>query len=136
MSAAVDTAVLALLRAALTGYTTDRVHDGEVKAADWDEKVINAPTPYVLHFGAADVPMSNRLVGNVSRGNDIRFNCVGSTREQAVFMADRAEAAVNRKRVLGRFVQLAERTSPRRDDTWSRPDGGPLYIVSLSFDRR
>jgi hypothetical protein len=139
MSVEVDKAVLALLRAEFTGYTSERVHDGEVKGADWDEKAISAPTPFVVFFGSSGIPASQRLAGYVSRNNDIRVTATGSTREQAAFAADKVERALHGKRVLGKSVQLSPgdgRSTPRRDDVWTKPDNGPLYIVTLSFDRR
>lgn len=123
----VDSEVLALLRAALTN-----VHDGHVKDSDGVEKTISAPLPYAIYYGKSTNPINPRVGGSGSnRSNDVRVTCVGSTREQADWAADIAEGALHEARVIGRQMRLDERTRPVRDDTWTRPDGGPLFSVAL-----
>lgn len=124
---AVDDEVLTLLRAALTN-----VHDGHVKDSDGDAKTISAPLPYAIYYGKTATPIHPRVGGSgANRGNDVRVTCVGSTREQADWAADKVEAALHEAVVTGRQMRLDERVRPVRDDTWTRPDGGPLFSVAL-----
>ena len=135
MSADVDTAVLALLRAALTGYDTDRVHDGEVRGADWPERVISAPLPYVIFFTTPGYPTNPRMCGRRGLAVEFTINSVGSTRAQAKFMGQRSQDAIDGKRILNaRRIARTETNVPvRRDDEWTRPDGGPLFIDTRTY---
>lgn len=127
MSAA-DDAVLTILRANLA-----RVHDGHVTDSDDDEKTISAPLPYVVYFTTPGYPIGGRL-GTVPRGRVQEFQVtgVGSTREQAMWAGDRAEAALDGTLVTvdGRNRRVRRDTDNPivwRDPTWTRPDGGPLF---------
>lgn len=125
----IDAALLALLRGALAN-----VHDGQVTDSDNDAKTISAPLPYALYFGLSSFPVNARLGGSRDKGYDVAVNCVGMTREQADWAADKVEAALSNARISrSRLVTLDERVRPRRDDTWSRPDGGSLFSASLRF---
>lgn len=130
----VDSEVLAILRDSLEAPGLVDVHDGYVKDSDGNAKTISAPLPYALYFGKSANPINPRVGGSGSnRANDVRVTCVGSTREQADWAADKAEAALHEALVIGRQMRLDERTRPTRDDTWTRPDGGPLFSVALIF---
>lgn len=131
MAADVDNAVLALLRA----VPNLRVHDGDVTGADWDEKVIAAPLPYAIFFTTPGAPVTPRLSGRNARTQTFTINSVGSTREQAVFIGDRTEAALQGVRILNgrRIGRTDDQPFVRRDDEWTRPGGAPLFTDSRRY---
>lgn len=124
-----DDALLALLR-------TDpvlNVHDGYVDA-DETQKIITVPLPYVVFFSGLGDDIDERLGGRVG-GSAIPFQTtyVGGTPEQARWAGQKARAAVSRKRVVlsGResgLIRLVVSSLIRREDTYTRPGGGPLFF--------
>lgn len=140
MSSEVDAAVLALLRSVAadlkaadsTAYLG--VFDGWVTDSDGVAKTISAPLPYAVYYGSTTAPINPRIGGSGdNRSNDVRISCVGRTREQADWAADKVEKTLHEARVGRRQMRLDERTRPSRDDSWTRPDGGPLFYGALRF---
>lgn len=129
----VDAAVLALLRATILN-----VHDGHVTDSDESTKTISALLPYVVYYSTPGFPINARLGGTRGRAQEFQVSYVGKTREQAVWAGEKAEAALDRKRVtVGGLSRIVRRTDDnlyvRRDDTWTRTDGGPLFFGALRF---
>ncbi|WP_426243689.1 hypothetical protein [Nocardioides sp. LHG3406-4] len=125
--------VLDLLRG-----TPIRVHDGHVMDSDNVAKTISAPLPYVVFFSTPGAPTGRRrMSGSAGRGQEFMVNAVGETREQASLTGDIAEAALDGKRIpLGQrqYLHRADEDAfVRRDDTWTRPDGGPLFTDSRRY---
>lgn len=133
MSAEVDTAVLALLRG-----TVLNVHDGYVTDSDEDAKTISAPLPYVVFYPTPGRPVNPRIGGTRGRGHEFQVSYVGGTREQAVWAQGKAEAALDGVSItVGGRPRQIRRTADNpylgRDDTWTRPGGGPLFYGALRF---
>lgn len=132
MSNAADAAVLALLRA-VAGLN---VHDGYVTDSDENEHTISAPLPYVVLYSMSPVPEgeSRSLVGSAGADElEWQISGVGSTREQAKWALAKARAALADKRLTALpqkpvVRQTDDRFMVRRDDTWTRPGGGPLFF--------
>lgn len=123
-----DAAALALLQT--TGVT---VHDGYVNDSDESTKTVSAPTPYHVYYGTPGYPINPRLGGTSGRAQEFQVTSVGTTREQAAWAGDKAEGVLDGKRVTvggqeRRITRTDDNAFTRRDDTWSRPDGGPLFM--------
>lgn len=115
------------------------VYDGYVFDSDGSANTISAPLPYVVYYTTPGFPTNPRLGGSVGqRAREVQVSFVGSTREQAMWAAAKAEGALDQARVTvnGRSL-LIRRTDDnpfvRRDDMWTRPDGGPLFFGALRF---
>lgn len=133
MSVEVDDAVLALLEA--TGLN---VHDGWVKDSDGIKKTISAPLPYVVFYTTPGYPVNPRTGGRAGREHEFQVSCVGITREQAVWAQEQVEAALDGVGIVvaGQSRQITrtdDNQTVGRDDTWTRPDGGPLFFGPLRF---
>ena len=136
MTAADDNAILAVLNA-VPNLT---VYDGDVTDSDGNAKTISAPLPYVVFYsGAGDDEIGDSLAGSVGAHlNGFQITYVGATREQAQSVGDRARDALNRRFIAmpvgQRFVRRSDDSQPvRRDDVWTRPDGGPLFYGADRF---
>ncbi|MDN4174733.1 hypothetical protein QWY28_17360 [Nocardioides sp. SOB77] len=137
MTAEVDDQVLALLRA----VEHLNVHDGYVQDSDETDKVIHAALPYVVFYSTPGEPNeATRSVGSAPRGRIVEFQItfVGDSREQAKRAGQRAEDALDRQvvKIAGRDRRI--RRTPdnvfvRRDDTWTGPDGLPLFFGATRF---
>lgn len=132
MTNADDNVVLTLLRALSPGLN---VHDGHVTDSDGVAKTISAPLPYVVFYGASDDDSPGDSLAGTSgaRLTGFQLTFVGETREQAMLAGERALAALNRKMVTfaagARFVRRTDDSlAVRRDDTWTRPGGQPLFF--------
>jgi hypothetical protein len=112
--------------------TPNAVFDGHVEA-DEKLKVIAVPLPFVQYFGKRSEPVNRRAGGRADRGHYASLVCVGRTREQADWIADRVEAALDHKPVGASIAALFERDLPERDRNYTRPDSGPLFRVGLTF---
>lgn len=141
MSVDVDEAVLELLRAIATDAAPLAVYDGDVTDADQDAKTISAPLPYVVFYTTPGYPITPRMSGRRGRAVVFTVNSVGLSRSQAKWAGDQAEAALDGKRIVldhrGALPRLIRRTDDnaflRRDDTWTRPGGKPLFTDSRRF---
>lgn len=129
-----DALALALLRDA--GLN---VHDGYVRDSDENTKTISAPLPYVVYYTTPGRPIVPRT-GGVARSRAVEFQvtAVGSTREQAQWARQKAEAALHGVSVevngrLRRISRTEDNVFIGRDDTWNRPDGGPLFMAPIRF---
>lgn len=134
MSSAVDTAVLALLRA----VPNLNVWDGDVGDADEQEKTISAPLPYVVLYSTPGRPTNGRLGARRGRAAEFQVTFVGKTREQAKWAAEKVDAALDNAHITiagrGRQIRRSDDISyVRRDDVWTRPDGGPLFTGPLRY---
>lgn len=132
-----DAVVLAVLSGLNPPLT---VHDGNVEDSNPNDKVITADLPYVVFYGGSDDDsLGDSLAGTSgSYLTEFRLNFVGSTREQAKLAGERAAAAINRKFLtFGRGPRFVRRTDNsqdvRRDDTWTRPGGKPLFYGSDQY---
>lgn len=132
MTAADDATVLTLLRALNPSL---RVHDGDVPDSDPSTKVISAALPYVVFYAMTDVPEPGDSLAGTSGAylTEFQLTGVGDSREQAKLALERAKAALDRKRVTfpsgSRFVRRTDDNQwVRRDDTWTRPGGKPLFF--------
>jgi hypothetical protein len=133
VSSEVDAAVLALLRS-----TVLHVYDGYVTDSDDSAKTISAPLPYVVFYPTPGRPVNSRASGTSGREYEFQVSYVGMTREQAVWAQERAEAALDGVSitVAGKPRQITRTPDNQfvgRDDTWTRPDGGPLFYGALRF---
>lgn len=123
-----DAAIVALIEA--TGVNT---HVGYVTDSDASTKTVSAPLPYAVYFGSPGSPINPRLGGTRGRAQAMQVTCVGMTHEQAKWAGDKVEAALDGARVIldGRSRRISrsdESPFVRRDDDWTRPDGGPLFM--------
>lgn len=133
MTNADHNAVLALLNALSPGLN---VHDGHVTASDPTSKVISADLPYVVFYAMPDDATPGDTLAGTSTSHLTQFQLtfVGETREQAMLAGERARTPLDRKRVTfpsgARFVRCRSEESQfvRRDDTWTRPGGEPLFF--------
>lgn len=130
MTSADDATVLALLNA----VANLNVWDGHVEDSDADLSVISADLPYVVFWGGYDDDTPGDSLAGTSGAHltEFRVTAVGGTREQAKWAGEQARAVLNRKRVTfvagSRFVRCTENSGyVTRDDTWTRPDGAPLF---------
>lgn len=126
MSRSGSAAILALLEV-VAGLD---VHDSDVQDADDNEKTISAPTPYAVFYTAPDYPEGRSLAGPAGVGiQDFQVNFVGETREQAEWACEKSRAALDDKRLPdgGVIRRGTANLTIRRDDVWTRPDGGPLF---------
>lgn len=133
MTAEIDDQVLELLRA-----TPVHVHDGWVKDSDGDAKTISAPLPYAVFYTTPGYPVNRRVGGRGGREYEFQVSCVGITREQAVWAQEQVEEALDGVSitVAGQPRQISRSDDNQvigRDDTWTRPDGGPLFFGPLRF---
>lgn len=130
MTAADEAAILAVLEA----VPNLRVFDGHVTDSDESAKTISAPLPYVVfHRLDDDETVGDDLAGGYgARIQDFQVTYVGLTPEQAAAVRDRQRSALNRQWITmpagQRLVRRSDDSFPiSRDDTWSRPDGAPLF---------
>lgn len=119
-----DAAILARL-AQVPNLT---VHDG-YPAADEENKVILAELPYVVFWSTTprdnDVRFSASAAGRVE---EFQLTGVGETREQAKAVLDHARDAINRRRIgRGLCKRDVDNLPIQRDDTYTRPGGGPIF---------
>ena len=133
MSSEADDAILALLEAGSV-----KTYDSYVTDSDNVAKTISAPLPYLVYYTSPGYPINPRMAPTKRRAQEFQITYVGKTREQAVWAADKAEAALAGARItIGGRSRLIRRTDDyqfvRRDDTWNRPDGGPLFTGVLRF---
>lgn len=131
MTAADDAAILSALQA----VPNLRVFDGYVTDSDESAKTISAPLPYVVFYGFADDDAPGDTLARSLGAHLVEFQItyVGATREQARLVGERALGALNRKWLtLPAGLRLVCRTDSglgvRRDDVWTRPGGGPLFV--------
>lgn len=136
MTNADDNVVLDVLRA----VPNLRVHDGDVPDSDPDSKVIRATLPYVVFHGGSDSDEPGDTLAGTSGAylTDFRLTFVGETREQAKLVGERAKAVINRQFLTfsrgPRFVRRVDNSQDvRRDDTWTRPGGAPLFYGSDQY---
>lgn len=116
------------------------VYDGHVTDSDGNAKTISAPLPYAVFYSLTRVPTGDSLAGSASaRLQTFQVSFVGETRAQAELVSIDTRAALDR-----RFVQFVDREAfvrlnddsldATRDDTWTRPDGGPLFYGADRYD--
>jgi hypothetical protein len=118
-----DAAVLAIL-----GTLPFDVYRGQVDA-DEDAKVIAVPLPYLVHWTSPGYDNDARFDGRANgRVLEFQLTGVGETAEQAKAVLDRARALINRKRIgIGLCRRDADNPIIRREDTYTRPGGRPLF---------
>lgn len=131
MSTAAHETVLAAIEAAAAGLFD--VFDGYVKDSDENRHTISAPLPYVVYFGTPGYPINRRLGGRSGRAVEFQVTAVGRTAEQARWAGQKVEdhldglaVTVDGRRCRIRRDEL-DNAFTSRDDTWTRPDGGPLF---------
>lgn len=132
MSNAARAGVLGLLSA----VPSLNVHDGAVDA-DEAAKVITVPLPYAIVFFGAGYPNPNERLGAPRPKAVVTFTVgnVGGTVQQALWVAEKTRAALDRVRVLGGLVRLVDsEREARRDDTYSRPGGDPLFYLGDRYE--
>ena len=132
---AADSAVILVT---LNGVTSLRVHDGYVVGSNEDLNTISAPLPYVVFYPRSDEDEGETLAGSVTSSlNGFQITGVGSTREQAERVLERARGVLNRRRLQfppgKRLVRRVDGMGVRRDDVWTRPDGGPLFYAADQY---
>jgi len=132
MTSADDDAILTLLRVLNPPLN---VHDSDVLDSDPDTKVVAATLPYVVFYALMDDPAAGDSLAGTSGAylTGFQLTGVGETRAQAKWALERAKAALDRKRVVfpagARFVRRTDVNQyVRRDDTWTRPGGAPLFF--------
>lgn len=144
MSSEVDDAVLALLKADAAALKADDpkvilgVYDAYVTDSDDKAKTISAPLPYLVFYPTPGRPVNVRASGVSSREYEFQVSYVGKSREQAVWAQEEAERALDGVSitVAGKPRQITRTDDNQyvgRDDTWTRPDGGPLFYGALRF---
>jgi hypothetical protein len=135
-SSEVDTAVLQILN-----DSPLNVWDGDVGDSDPTDMIITAELPYVVFYSTPGYPNeASRRVGGVVRGRAVEFqiNGAGETREQAKWALERAEELLDgavidvggRKR---RIRRTDDNLFVRKDPTWTRPGGEPLFFGVSRF---
>jgi hypothetical protein len=104
------------------------VYDGKVDA-DEAAKVIAVPLPYVVFWSSPGYDNDERFDGRANgRVLEFQLTGVGETREQAKAVLDRARQHLNRRRIgRGLCKRSDDNQMVRRDDTYTRPGGGPLF---------
>ena len=134
MSSDVTDAVLAQL-GTVQGV---KVYDAHVTDSDNNAKTISAPLPYSVLWPTPGYPTNGRMGGSPLRAQEVMVNSVGETREQAEWAGDASEAVLDGVWItvngrLRRIARTDDDTFLRRDDTWTRPDGGPLFTDSRRY---
>lgn len=124
-----DAAVVALLRS--PGNLG--VHVGSVTDSDDDAKTISAPLPYALFTSLLPFGTSPRIGGTRANTTEFTVSYVNATTDgcKAVAVAVRGLLDGHELPGLGR-IRLMDRDEPvivRRDPTWTRPGGGPLFFA-------
>lgn len=132
MSWADDAVILTILRALSPGVN---VHDSDVKDSDPTDNIITATLPYVVFYATGDDATPGDSMAGTSGAymTEFQITYVGDSREQAKRAGERARAALDRKRIAfaagSRFVRRTDDNQyVRRDDTWTRPGGEPLFF--------
>jgi hypothetical protein len=133
MTAADDATILARLQALDPPL---RVHDSDVPDSNPDTKVIAAALPYVVFYALMDDPAPGDSLAGTSGAylTGFQLTGVGETREQAKRALEPAQAPLDPKQVVfpgdrSRFVKRTDVNQfVRRDDTWTRPGGAPLFF--------
>jgi hypothetical protein len=132
MTDADDKVILTVLRNLENPLT---VHDGDVPDSNPDTRVVSADLPYIVAYFLMDDPAPGDSLGGTSGAylSGFQLTGVGETREQAKRALERAKAALDRKHVTfpagKRFVRRTDDNQHvRRDDTWTRPGGKPLFF--------
>jgi hypothetical protein len=125
-----DAAVVALLRS--PGNL--RVQIGSVTDSDASTKTISATLPYVLFTSELPFGTSPRIGGNRANTTDFRVSYVNATADgcKAVAVAVRGLLDGAELAGIGR-IRLRDRDEPmavERDETWTRPGGGPLFFAN------
>ncbi len=144
-AADVDTAVLELLtEPGQIVLVTERdqdlddktpLYDGHVVDSDAAEKTISAPLPYLVYFTTPGAPVRARA-GRASTMRTVEFQitAVGDDRAQARWAGDLAEALLDGQLITPgtdrprRVIRVPDNAYMGRDDTWTRPEGDPLFI--------
>lgn len=131
MTSADDAAVLTVLDA----VSNLDVYDGHVTDSDPSTQVVTAALPYVVFYATGDdaTPGDSLAGGSGAHLTEFQVTCVGETREQAKWAGEKARAALDRKFLTfpsgARFVRRTDDNQyVRRDDTWTRPGGAPLFF--------
>lgn len=109
--------------------TVNAIFDGYPEA-DETEKVISIPLPYLVYVTTPGYDNDPRQCGDVGgRVLEFQVTAVGRSQRQAKWALDHAREALSRKR-LGRalIVRSEDNLYVRRDDEFTRPDGGPLFL--------
>lgn len=114
--------------------------DGHVEDSDEAEKTIGAPLPYLIFYSTPGRPTRPR-VGRSSTMREVEFQVtgVGMDRWQAKWAADVAEGILDEATITpaGDRTRRIRRTDDSlyvaRDDTWTRPDGGPLFMCPARY---
>lgn len=104
------------------------VFDGYVDA-DETAKVISVPLPYVVFYSTPGYDNDERQSGEVA-GRVVQFQItgVGMDRNQAKWVLEKARDALSRKRLNDNLIiRDPENLHVRRDDTYTRPGGEPLF---------
>lgn len=139
MSNLVDDAVLSLLRAVSVAVAAQvppgylGVFDSYVTDSDENDKTISAPTPYLVLYSSLGDPDGHSLAGPAGvTVQEFQVTYVGKDRRQAVWAGEKARTALRDVRLgsvpRNPVIRLSNDTLlVRRDDTWTRPDGGPLF---------
>lgn len=116
------------------------LYDGHVVDSDDVEKTISAPLPYLVLFTTPGAPTRARA-GRTSTLRTVEFQitAVGEDRWQCLWAAELAESILDAKTVTpaGDRPRRVQRTPDNlfvaRDDTWTRPDGGPLFMCPTRY---
>jgi hypothetical protein len=126
---------------ALRAVASLDVYDGHVGDSDGERMTIAAPLPYVVFYSLTRMPLGVSLAGTSqdSRIRSFQITYVGETREQAELVSIDTRAVLA-EHVLDfgdrhALVRLTDDSlDARRDDTWTRPDGGPLFAGADRYD--
>lgn len=137
VSADVDDAVLTILRSIADDEAPLGVYDSDVTGANLETKVISVPLPYVVFYSTPGYGINPRMSGRRGRAVEFTVNAVGISRDQAKWAGQRAEDGLDGRRIELVQPRLIRRTDDnayvRRDDTWTRPKGLPLFTDSRRY---
>lgn len=134
MSSVVDSAVLTQLRT-ITGV---HIYDGYVTDSDESAQTISAALPYAVYYTALGRSVNASANRRRARAMEFQVNFVGLSREQAIWAAEKIDALVDEMPIIvagksHKVFRTEDDLFVRRDDTWTRPDGGPLFFGTLRY---
>ncbi|HET6916592.1 MAG TPA: hypothetical protein VFH56_10935 [Acidimicrobiales bacterium] len=126
--------VSAAIKADLDTISNFGVHFGTVGDSDSNAKTIGAPLPYILVHMGTSFPDSPRMAGRSGKALTMRVEHVAATEDMA------RSVVLGTRGFLHRRVVTADDGTAWRiwcddsadvpvevDQTWTKPDGGPLF---------
>lgn len=127
--------------AVLESLSNIQVYYGSVTDADNNAKTIGAPLPYLLRGLVMPFDTNLRVGGRGSVVHQFTLQYVHSNDGACLDVAGTVRAFLEGQPVSadGREyrIRLADPIAPitvLRDETWTRPDGGPLFYASDRYN--